>query len=144
MRAELFRTARPALLAAARRRVAPDVAEDLVQETLLAYLDRPPAREPVTYMHGILRHLIARHHRQSSRECRTRALQIPTSQPPRWIEPALERAVRKLPDEQASILLRHTVVGWTTRELASQTSMSRGRLVRELHRARESVRNALA
>jgi len=130
----------PALRASAQRRVAADVAEDLVQEAVLIFLSKESrSREARPYLYGILRNLIRRHLQQPRR-------------PPSMTDAtgdgiqrvAVRRALARLPRRTRERIVAQHVFGYTTRELAAREGRSRGAIVRDLRAAAQELRAQLS
>lgn len=140
-----------AFIAFARKRTGdPQLAEDLVQESLLKVLraTRTPAKEEdvVTWFYRILRHSIIDLYRR--RGAQERFLErVETGfpdEPDAGAEKALchcfEKLLPDLPTGYGELLKKIDLEGISTRELASQMGISANSLTVRLHRARKRLR----
>ncbi|HKQ63205.1 MAG TPA: sigma-70 family RNA polymerase sigma factor [Candidatus Polarisedimenticolaceae bacterium] len=151
--AELVRRYEPGLLAIARVRTGPDLAEDVVQETFAVAVvnlrrgdwrgDGPLA----AYLATILRRRIARLRGGSRTVAAGEALE---QLPDRGIDPlvaaqriqARERvrqALRALPQGQRDVLVCHYFDGLSVEEVAGELGIPRGTVLSRLHHARRKL-----
>jgi RNA polymerase sigma-70 factor (ECF subfamily) len=158
---EAVRALEPVLHAYARRSVNDrELARDLVQETLLAALQRPDGFEGRsslrTWLIGILSHKVIDHYRKS----RPGALEIPTEEDPdllthpstAQLEQVLddkaavrkvERALPQLPELERLAFMLVDVEGVEREEACNALAVTATHLRVLLHRARHRLRRSL-
>lgn len=148
-----------ALYAYAVRRVSdPELARDLVQDTLVAALDCAPSFRGQsglrTWLVGILKHKIldayrARKHAPASLdEAEEAAFEADGAQPDEALQrkrfwETLERQLAALPERSARAFVLSVLGGHDTGEICGLLNVSRGNLWVMLHRARRSLRKPL-
>jgi len=129
-----------------------DLAEDIVQETFLAYVRAPerydPARGTVkTFLFSIARHLALKHYRDDREEDRLEEDRFPDAFDPRQsldASTAVAAAVAGLPPLQQEALVLFEHAGSTLEEIAQIVGADVGTVKSRLHRARARLRRALA
>jgi RNA polymerase sigma-70 factor (ECF subfamily) len=143
---------RPRLLMFAMRRLRDrELAEDAVQETLLAALegiDRfAGGSSASTWVHGILRHKIVDCMRATSRETPLDAAQhgMTLDDPHQELEErrlfeAVERGLRRMPATTAQAFVLRELVGMNTDDLCKALAVSASNCWVMLHRARRRLR----
>ncbi len=128
-----------------------DLAEDLAQETFLAFVRAPgrfdPARGKVkTYLFSIARNLALNHYRDSRED------QMDDDEPSLSADPrpgldigsAVAQALAVLPHLQQEALILFEYEGATLEEIAQIVGADTGTVKSRLHRARERLRRELA
>jgi RNA polymerase sigma-70 factor (ECF subfamily) len=128
----------------------PDSAEDLAQETFLAYLRAPDrfdgARGNVrTYLFAIARNLALKEYRDGRSEeplDNTEPLGMPA--PPLEIGVAVSEAVGALAPLQREALILFEYEGLSLEEIAAVAAADVGTVKSRLHRAREALKRRLA
>jgi RNA polymerase sigma factor (sigma-70 family) len=165
----LFRDAEPRLLRLARsHQIAPDAAEDIVQETLLeAWKALDHLRDDALFaawLDGICRNVCRRHqHKQGILQAREQAWDITmdaTDTPLDWADPnvfdpaeelsrqdmafLLDRALGFLAPESRLVMEQHYLADVPQRELAAQLGLTLSALEARLHRARTHLARVLS
>ena len=130
-----------------------DLAEDLAQETFLAYVRRPerfdPARGSVkTYLFAIARNLALKHYRDRhpEREIDQNILLEAAIDPRDGLDAgtAVASAIAALPPLQQEALILFEYEGATLAEIAQIVGSDVGTVKSRLHRARAQLKRALA
>jgi RNA polymerase sigma-70 factor (ECF subfamily) len=125
----------------------PALAEDVVQESFLAFVRAPervdPARGSVkTYLFAIARNLVLKHYRD------TREVELLDELPVERFSPdlaaAVEQAIASLPPLQQEAVILFEYEGFTLDEIARVTGGDAGTVKSRLHRARERLKRILA
>jgi RNA polymerase sigma-70 factor (ECF subfamily) len=144
----IFREHYEAVLAYARRRAPISVADDAAAETFaIAWrkADKIP-REPLPWLLGIVRRVLATQRRASKRRERLSNRLAPnpvaTSSDDQLGE-ALGAALNALPDRDRELILLIAWEGLTAREAAAVVGVSPAAVYVRLHRARRRLRTAL-
>jgi RNA polymerase sigma-70 factor (ECF subfamily) len=144
----IFREHYGAVLAYARRRAPVSVADDAAAETFaIAWrkADKVP-REPLPWLLGIARRVLATQRRASERRERltTRlAHNLDATSPDDQLGEALGQALNALPDRDRELLLLIAWEGLAPREAAAVVGVSPAAVYVRLHRARRRLRTAL-
>jgi RNA polymerase sigma-70 factor (ECF subfamily) len=144
----IFREHYEAVLAYARRRAPISVADDAVAETFtIAWrkADKIP-REPLPWLLGIARRVLATQRRASERRERLSnrlARNLVATSPDDQLGEALVAALNALPDRDREVLLLIAWEGLTAREAAAVVGVSPAAVYVRLHRARRRLRAAL-
>jgi RNA polymerase sigma-70 factor (ECF subfamily) len=129
-----------------------DLAEDIVQESFLAFVRAPerydPARGTVkTFLFSIARNLTLKHYRDDREEDRLEEDDFPHAFDPREsldASAAVAAAVLQLPPLQQEALVLFEHAGSTLEEIAHIVGADVGTVKSRLHRARARLRRALA
>ncbi len=131
----------------------PEAAEDVAQDTFLELIRRPhsfnPARGSIrVFLVGVARHLVYRRWRTEQRYIPTddfdstpAILPDPTAA---TIAETIRNAIQSLPPMQREAVLLFEYEGFTLEEIAAITGVETGTVKSRLHRARTSLREALA
>ena len=144
----IFREHYEAVLAYARRRAPTSVADDAAAETFaIAWrkADKIP-REPLPWLLGIARRVLATQRRASERRERLSnrlAHHLDATSPDDQLGEALGAALNTLPDRDREVLLLIAWEGLTAREAAVVVGASPAAVYVRLHRARRRLRTAL-
>jgi RNA polymerase sigma-70 factor, ECF subfamily len=144
----IFREHYEAVLAYARRRAPISVADDAAAETFeLAWrkADKIP-REPLPWLLGIARRVLATQRRASERRERLSnrlAHHLDATSPDDQLGEALGAALNTLPDRDREVLLLIAWEGLTAGEAAVVVGASPAAVYVRLHRARRRLRTAL-
>lgn len=144
----IFREHYEAVLAYARRRAPASVADDAAAETFaIAWrnADKIP-REPLPYLLGIARRVLATQRRASERRERLSnrlARNLVATSPDDQLGEALVAALNALPDRDREVVLLIAWEGLTAREAAAVIGVSPAAVYVRLHRARRRLRAAL-
>jgi RNA polymerase sigma-70 factor (ECF subfamily) len=128
-----------------------DLAEDLTQESFLAYM-RSPERfdhrrgSVKTYLFAIARNLVLKQYRDHRAEAPLEEdrLQEADRNFDTALSIAVELAIAALPHLQQEALILFTYEGFTLEEIASVTGSEVGTVKSRLHRARENLKRSLA
>lgn len=144
----IFREHYEAVLAYARRRAPISVADDAAAETFaIAWrkADKIP-REPLPWLLGIARRVLATQRRGSERRERLSnrlARNLGATSPDDQLGEALGAALNALADRDREVLLLIAWEGLTAREAAAVVGVSPAAVYVRLHRARRRLRTAL-
>lgn len=144
----VFREHYEAVLAYARRRAPTSVADDAAAETFaIAWrkADKIP-REPLPWLLGIARRVLATQRRASERRERLSirlARNLDAAAPDDQLGEALGAALNALPDRDRELLLLVAWEGLTPKEAAAVVGVSPAAVYVRLHRARRRLRTAL-
>jgi RNA polymerase sigma-70 factor, ECF subfamily len=144
----IFREYYEVVLAYARRRAPTSVADDAAAETFaIAWrkADKIP-REPLPWLLGIARRVLATQRRASERRERLSnrlARNLVATSPDDQVGEALVAALNALADRDREVLLLIAWEGLTAREAAAVVGVSPAAVYVRLHRARRRLRAAL-
>lgn len=144
----IFREHYEEVLAYARRRAPVSVADDVAAETFaIAWrkADKIP-REPLPWLLGIARRVLATQRRASERRERLSnrlARNLVATSPDDQLGEALGVALNALPDRDREVLLLIAWEGLSAREAAAVVGVSMAAVYVRLHRARRRLRTAL-
>lgn len=145
----IFREHYEAVLAYTRRRAPVSVADDAAAETFaIAWrkADKIP-REPLPWLLGIARRVLATQRRASERRDRLSnrlAHNLVAAPPDDQLGEALVAALNALPDRDREVILLIAWEGLSAREAAAVVGVSPAAVYVRLHRARRRLRAALA
>jgi RNA polymerase sigma factor (sigma-70 family) len=141
-----------------RRRVGPDIAEDLASETFArAFSDRRRYRadlgDPKAWLYGIATNLVRRQHRQEERQlrafARTGVDPVTEELDPSWMlgsgasGPAVSELLADLPVEERDVLLLFAWADLSYEQIADGLGLPIGTVRSRLNRVRATLRERL-
>jgi len=129
-----------------------DAAEDITQESFLAFVRHPgrfdPARGTIkTYLFAIARNLVFKDYRDNRVEVQFEGQEFTAIRDPRIsveVSSVVEQAVAALPAMQQEALVLFEYEGFTLEEIAQISGADVGTIKSRLHRARERLKRTLA